>query len=166
MPRRPPSSPQRGAALEIREVPVPQPGPGQVLVKIEASGLCHTDIHAARGDWPVKPGIPLIPGHEGVSTIESLGHGVDTLAIGWVVRRRSPPSVTAVGHASHDIRVPEGVSSFDAAPPPTGRTMDDGKVDLYWLPLGAGGHCVRANGRVYEAIAARVGGRQSAVPEP
>ena len=67
--------PQLGAPLEIREVPVPQPGPGQVLVRIEASGLCHTDIHAARGDWPVKPKIPLIPGHEGVGLIETLGRG-------------------------------------------------------------------------------------------
>jgi alcohol dehydrogenase, propanol-preferring len=47
--------PALGAPLEIREMDTPRPGPGQVLVKIEASGLCHTDIHAARGDWPVKP---------------------------------------------------------------------------------------------------------------
>ena len=60
--------PELGARLEIRDVPVPQPGPGQVLVRIEASGLCRTDIHAARGDWPVKPKMPLVPGHEGVGT--------------------------------------------------------------------------------------------------
>ena len=46
--------PELGAKLEIRELPVPEPGPGQVLVRMQASGLCHTDIHAA-GDWPVKP---------------------------------------------------------------------------------------------------------------
>ena len=56
-------------------MPVPTPGPGQVLVKIEASGLCHTDIHAARGDWPVKPKMPLIPGHEGVGTVVAVGPG-------------------------------------------------------------------------------------------
>ena len=60
--------PSLGAPLEIRDVPIPAPGEGQVLVKIEASGLCHTDIHAARGDWPVKPKMPLIPGHEGVGS--------------------------------------------------------------------------------------------------
>ena len=65
--------PASGASLEIREVAIPQPGPGQVLVRIEASGLCHTDIHAAHGDWPVKPKIPLIPGHEGVGIVSSLG---------------------------------------------------------------------------------------------
>src|SRR4029079_11257597 len=68
--------PQLGAPLEIREAPAPPPGHGHVLVWIEASGLCHPDIHAARGDWPVKPKIPLIPGHEGVGLIERLRGGV------------------------------------------------------------------------------------------
>ena len=50
--------------LRIEDMPVPIPGHGQVLVKVETSGLCHTDIHAAHGDWPVKPVPPFIPGHE------------------------------------------------------------------------------------------------------
>ena len=54
-----------GAPLQVEEVSVPQPGPGQILVRMEASGLCHTDIHAARGDWPVKPIPPFIPGTKG-----------------------------------------------------------------------------------------------------
>src|SRR3954464_11936963 len=76
--------------LGLDDVPVPLPGPGQVLVRIEASGLCHTDIHAAHGDWPVKPGLPFIPGHEGVGIVEMLGNGVtdvslgDRVAIPWV----------------------------------------------------------------------------------
>jgi alcohol dehydrogenase, propanol-preferring len=61
--------------LEIEDVPVPEPGADQVLVRIEASGLCHTDIHAARGEWPVKPTLPFIPGHEGVGVVERLGTG-------------------------------------------------------------------------------------------
>jgi alcohol dehydrogenase, propanol-preferring len=61
--------------LSIEDVPVPEAGPEQVLVRIEASGLCHTDIHAARGEWPVKPAPPFIPGHEGVGIIERLGDG-------------------------------------------------------------------------------------------
>src|SRR3954470_11025910 len=61
--------------LEIEDVPVPEPGPDQVLVRIESSGLCHTDIHAARGEWPIKPSPPFIPGHEGVGVIERLGSG-------------------------------------------------------------------------------------------
>jgi propanol-preferring alcohol dehydrogenase len=62
-------------ALEIEDVPIPEPGPEQVLVRIEASGLCHTDIHAARGEWPVKPALPFIPGHEGVGIVERVGPG-------------------------------------------------------------------------------------------
>ncbi|WP_437193160.1 alcohol dehydrogenase AdhP [Planctomicrobium sp. SH527] len=65
-----------GSPLVIQEVPVPKAGPGQVLVKIETSGVCHTDLHAAEGDWPVKPSPPFIPGHEGVGHVVSLGSGV------------------------------------------------------------------------------------------
>jgi alcohol dehydrogenase, propanol-preferring len=77
--------------LEIEDVPVPEPGADQVLVMIEASGLCHTDIHAARGEWPIKPSPPFIPGHEGVGVIEALGpgasHGLavgDRVALPWL----------------------------------------------------------------------------------
>jgi len=76
--------------LEVKEVPTPEPGNGQILVHIEASGLCHTDIHAARGDWPVKPTPPFIPGHEGVGIIEKVGPGVtqyttgDRVALPWL----------------------------------------------------------------------------------
>ncbi len=68
--------------LTIEERRTPSPAPGQILVRIEASGLCHTDIHAARGDWPVKPSLPLIPGHEGVGIVETLGEGVTEHAVG------------------------------------------------------------------------------------
>ncbi len=68
--------------LEVKEVPKPAPASGQILVHIEASGLCHIDIHAARGDWPVKPTPPFIPGHEGVGIVEELGAGVSDHAVG------------------------------------------------------------------------------------
>ncbi|MBO3752704.1 zinc-dependent alcohol dehydrogenase [Streptosporangiaceae bacterium NEAU-GS5] len=68
--------------LEIRDLPIPAPGPDQVLVRIEASGLCHTDIHAAHGDWPVKPALPFTPGHEGVGIVEQIGAAVTEHAIG------------------------------------------------------------------------------------
>jgi alcohol dehydrogenase, propanol-preferring len=76
--------------LRIEDVPKPEPEPDKVVVKIETSGLCHTDIHAAHGDWPVKPTLPLIPGHEGVGIVESVGRGVtrvkegDRVAIPWL----------------------------------------------------------------------------------
>src|SRR5689334_10620132 len=71
-----------GAPLSIEDVPLPAPGPGEVLVRVEASGLCHTDIHAAHGDWPVKPTPPFVPGHEGVGLVEKLGDGVTHLSVG------------------------------------------------------------------------------------
>ncbi|MFF2367453.1 zinc-dependent alcohol dehydrogenase [Streptomyces sp. NPDC058122] len=71
-----------GEPLVIEERPDPEPGPGQVRVRLEASGLCHTDIHAARGDWPVKPSPPFVPGHEGVGLVEALGDGVTHLTVG------------------------------------------------------------------------------------
>ncbi|MDH0896280.1 MULTISPECIES: alcohol dehydrogenase AdhP [unclassified Pseudomonas] len=79
-----------GEPLRIEEVKVPLPGPGQVLVKIEASGVCHTDLHAAEGDWPVKPSLPFIPGHEGVGYVAAVGAGVsrvkegDRVGVPWL----------------------------------------------------------------------------------
>ncbi|ATY33565.1 alcohol dehydrogenase AdhP [Sphingomonas psychrotolerans] len=74
-----------GAPLTIEEMPIPVPGPGEVLVKIVATGVCHTDIHAIDGDWPVKPTLPLIPGHEGVGHVAALGAGVTDLKEGDAV---------------------------------------------------------------------------------
>jgi propanol-preferring alcohol dehydrogenase len=79
-----------GQPLVFEEVTTPSPGPGQVLIRIETSGLCHTDIHAAGGDWPAKPSPPFIPGHEGVGIVERLGTGVtnvregDRVAVPWL----------------------------------------------------------------------------------
>ncbi|MFE2064313.1 zinc-dependent alcohol dehydrogenase [Streptomyces sp. NPDC059467] len=71
-----------GKPLEIQDLTVPVPGSGEVLVRMEASGICHTDIHAAHGDWPVKPRPPFIPGHEGVGLVQSAGPGVSQDLIG------------------------------------------------------------------------------------
>ena len=88
-----------GQPLSIREVAVPQPGPGQLLVKIAASGVCHTDLHAAEGDWPVKPNPPFIPGHEGVGHVVAVGAGVkhvkegDRVGVPWLY--------STCGHCEH-----------------------------------------------------------------
>lgn len=71
-----------GEPLVIDEVPVPEPGPGEVLVRVVASGVCHTDLHAANGDWPVKPKLPFIPGHEAVGYVAAKGAGVTLLKEG------------------------------------------------------------------------------------
>ncbi|WP_353057925.1 alcohol dehydrogenase AdhP [Propionimicrobium sp. PCR01-08-3] len=68
--------------LEVREVPVPRPGRGQILIRVHACGVCHTDLHAVNGDWPDKPPLPRIPGHEVIGEIVEVGEGVDYLNVG------------------------------------------------------------------------------------
>ncbi len=68
--------------LTIELVPAAELAQGQIRVKLEACGLCHTDIHAAHGDWPVKPSPPFVPGHEGVGIVTELGPGVSEVAVG------------------------------------------------------------------------------------
>jgi propanol-preferring alcohol dehydrogenase len=81
---------QFGKPLSIENVPVPVPGPGEILVKVIACGVCHTDLHAADGDWPVKPAPPFIPGHEVAGVVAALGAGVtglkegDPVGVAWL----------------------------------------------------------------------------------
>lgn len=88
-----------GQPLEIEDVDVPEVPPGQVLVKVVASGVCHTDLHAASGDWPVKPALPFIPGHEGVGYVARVGAGVKFLKEGD--RVGVPWLHTSCGHCEH-----------------------------------------------------------------
>ncbi|HAH09299.1 MAG TPA: alcohol dehydrogenase AdhP [Alphaproteobacteria bacterium] len=88
-----------GKPLAIEEVPIPEPGPGQVLMQVIASGVCHTDLHAARGDWPVKPKPPFIPGHEGAGRVAAVGAGVKALEEGDAIG--APWLHTACGHCAH-----------------------------------------------------------------
>jgi propanol-preferring alcohol dehydrogenase len=71
-----------GEPLTIEQVPLRALEHGQVRVKVEACGLCHTDIHAANGDWPIKPTPPFVPGHEGVGRVTERGAGVSEVAVG------------------------------------------------------------------------------------
>ncbi len=79
-----------GRPLQIEEMPLPAVVPGRILVKVAACGVCHTDLHAICGDWPVLPTLPLIPGHEGVGTVVAIGQGVthvkegDRVGIPWL----------------------------------------------------------------------------------
>lgn len=79
-----------GQPLQIEEVEVKRPGKNQILVKIIACGVCHTDLHAIEGDWPVKPKMPLIPGHEGVGYVVATGAEVtrvkegDAVGVPWL----------------------------------------------------------------------------------
>jgi propanol-preferring alcohol dehydrogenase len=85
--------------LHVGEVPVPELTPGRVLIRLAACGVCHTDLHAVDGDWPFKPHLPLIPGHEGVGHVVAVPSGVysvkegDRVGVPWLH--------TACGHCKH-----------------------------------------------------------------
>jgi propanol-preferring alcohol dehydrogenase len=70
-----------GRPLRPAELPVPEPGPGEVLVRVQACGVCRTDLHLVDGELP-EPKLPVVPGHEIVGEVAALGPGVDGLALG------------------------------------------------------------------------------------
>jgi propanol-preferring alcohol dehydrogenase len=96
-----------GKPLVLQDVPVPVPGPGRILVKTEACGVCHTDVHAAAGDWPLKPTLPFIPGHEAIGRVVALGAGVtlvkegDRVGVPWLY--------SACGHCEYCLSAWETV---------------------------------------------------------
>ncbi len=96
-----------GEPLEFRECEIPAPGPGQILVKTEACGVCHTDVHAAKGDWPMKPALPFIPGHEGIGVVVAMGREVTAVKEGD--RVGVPWLYSACGHCEHCLSAWEAV---------------------------------------------------------
>src|SRR4051795_12852556 len=67
--------------LELVERPVPEPGPGQVRLRVSVCGVCRTDLHLAEGDLAPKRG-GVVPGHEVVGVVEALGPGASRFALG------------------------------------------------------------------------------------
>jgi len=98
---------QFGSPLVLREWETPSPGPGQILVKTEACGVCHTDLHAARGDWAGKPPTPFIPGHEAVGLVVAVGSGVTSVKEGD--RVGVPWLHSACGHCEYCLSAWETV---------------------------------------------------------
>ncbi len=98
---------QFGKPLVLCEWDVPTPGPGQILVKTEACGVCHTDLHAANGDWPLKPTPPFIPGHEAIGLVAGVGAGVSIVKEGD--RVGVPWLYSACGHCEHCLAAWETV---------------------------------------------------------
>jgi propanol-preferring alcohol dehydrogenase len=96
-----------GKPLEFREYDIPTPGPGEILIKTEACGVCHTDLHAANGDWPLKPNPPFTPGHEGIGLVVALGAGVTTVKEGE--RVGVPWLFSACGHCEYCLTAWETV---------------------------------------------------------
>lgn len=73
---------KKGGPLEYKQIPVPKPGPDEVLVKIHYTGVCHTDLHALNGDWPLPVKLPLVGGHEGAGVVVAKGDLVNQFEIG------------------------------------------------------------------------------------
>jgi propanol-preferring alcohol dehydrogenase len=96
-----------GTPLILREWKIPSPDPGQVLIKTEACGVCHTDLHAVRGDWPLKPKLPFIPGHEAIGIVVKAGNGVGNIKEGD--RVGVPWLHSACGHCEHCLSAWETV---------------------------------------------------------
>jgi propanol-preferring alcohol dehydrogenase len=98
---------QFGQPLVLKELAIPEPGPGQILVKTEACGVCHTDLHAVGGDWPLKPTLPFIPGHEAIGIVVALGTGVTAVKQGD--RVGVPWLHSACGHCEYCLAAHEPV---------------------------------------------------------
>ena len=98
---------QFGQPLVLQEWDIPTPLAGQILVKTEACGVCHTDLHAATGEWPAKPTLPFIPGHEGIGIVVGLGAGVTAVKEGD--RVGVPWLYSACGHCEYCLSAWETV---------------------------------------------------------
>lgn len=96
-----------GAPLILEQWDIPSPGTNQIVVKTEACGVCHTDLHAAKGDWPVKPTLPFIPGHEAIGLVTAVGADVtivkegDRVGVPWLY--------SACGHCEYCLSAWETV---------------------------------------------------------
>ncbi|GME72807.1 unnamed protein product [[Candida] boidinii] len=73
---------ENGGPLEYKDIPVPTPKPNEILINIKYSGVCHTDLHAWKGDWPLATKLPLVGGHEGAGVVVAKGSNVTNFEIG------------------------------------------------------------------------------------
>jgi len=73
---------KNGGKVKYEQIAVPKPGPDEVLINIKYSGVCHTDLHAVNGDWPLDTKLPLVGGHEGAGVVVALGSLVKDIQIG------------------------------------------------------------------------------------
>ncbi|MGH3144124.1 MAG: alcohol dehydrogenase catalytic domain-containing protein, partial [Gaiellales bacterium] len=71
---------EQGRPLEVREIELDEPRPGEVLVRMAAVGICGTDLHVVKGEWQ-RP-TPMVLGHEGAGVVEAVGEGVEGLTPG------------------------------------------------------------------------------------
>ena len=88
-----------GTPLKIETLPIPEAGPGEILIKVTACGICHSDVHAVDGDWNPGPTLPLIPGHEVAGHVAAVGKGVKGFRLGDAVG--VPWMYSACGHCEY-----------------------------------------------------------------
>ncbi len=96
-----------GQPLVFKDVPIPSPGANDILMKTEACGVCGTDIHAAKGEWPEKPAPPFIPGHEAIGLVVEIGSNVANVKVGD--RVGVPWLYSACGHCEYCLTAWETV---------------------------------------------------------
>ncbi|HPB45867.1 MAG TPA: alcohol dehydrogenase catalytic domain-containing protein [Microthrixaceae bacterium] len=70
----------KGEPVSIEEIVVPDPGPGEVVVRVQACGVCHTDLHYREGG--INDEFPFLLGHEAAGIVEEVGEGVSNVAVG------------------------------------------------------------------------------------
>ncbi|GMM31303.1 alcohol dehydrogenase [Martiniozyma asiatica (nom. inval.)] len=73
---------ENGGELKYEDIPVPTPKPNEILINVKYSGVCHTDLHAWKGDWPLATKLPLVGGHEGAGVVVAKGANVTNFEIG------------------------------------------------------------------------------------
>lgn len=107
--------------LEVREAPVPEPGPGQVLIAVAAAGVNRPDVRQRQGSYPPPPGASPVPGLEVAGTVVAVGSGVERPGVGEAVCALTPGGGYAeycVAPAAHCLPVPPGLSMEEAAAMP------------------------------------------------
>ena len=124
-----------GEPLRIEDLPIPVPGAGEVLIKVEACGVCHSDLHAVAGDWTPLPNLPLIPGHEVVGTVAATGDGIghfrtgDRIGVPWMY--------SACGHCEYCL---SGMETICLKAEATGYTKPGGYAEYMLADAAFCGH--------------------------
>jgi S-(hydroxymethyl)glutathione dehydrogenase/alcohol dehydrogenase len=137
---------QTGRPLAIEELEIAEPGPGEVLVRLGASGVCHSDLHVLKGEW-AEIGRPIVLGHEGAGTVEAIGEGVERVARGDRVILSWLPSCgrcrqCLTGHPQLCLAAPETVHQ-NVMPDGSSRLRSDDERVFSMLTVGSlGEHTV------------------------
>lgn len=105
--------PSPNSQPEYKQIPVSSPGPDEVLVHVLYTGVCHTDLHAVDGDWPIKPKLPLVGGHEGAGEVVKVGELVGDLKVGDRVGIKVRLLCSCIAYSPPPLSVKDGLRSSD-----------------------------------------------------